>query len=111
MTEPTVDPITPKMAEAFANAVLDYHNWHPSQPEPEVRIGGTFFPISAVCDFVDKFIDRLPPHVLSKLYEETRLDIDMVELKKDETYRGGAKHLRWLINSRKDVYSQKLERS
>jgi hypothetical protein len=45
--------------------------------------------------------DPLPESILSVLYKETRSGDDMLTLKMDETYRGGARHRRRLIENRK----------
>jgi hypothetical protein len=45
--------------------------------------------------------DRLPEAILSILYKETRAGDDMLALKLDETYRGGGRCLRQLIENRK----------
>jgi hypothetical protein len=58
-------------------------------------------PIGEVCQEIANLSDPLPEAILSILYNETRAGDDMLALKLDETYRGGARCLRRLIENRK----------
>jgi hypothetical protein len=86
---------------AFHNAVLRFQDWTANVAEPKVKLRGKFSPISEVCREVANLSDPLPAIVLSILYKETPAGDDMLALKMDETYRGGARHLRRLIENRK----------
>src|SRR6202022_1091682 len=55
------EPISPKLADAFFEAVRGYVRWGFIRPEPSVTDHqGELIPISAVCRRVDKFTDPLP---------------------------------------------------
>ena len=86
---------------AFHNAVSRYQDWTADAAEPKVRLRGRFCPISEVCREVANLCDPLPEPILSILYKETHAGDDMLALKMDETYRGGGRHLRRLIEDRK----------
>jgi hypothetical protein len=86
---------------AFHNAVLRFRDWTINAAEPKVKLRGRFCPISEVCREVGTLANPLPEAVLSILYKETRSGEDRVALKMDETYRGGARHLCRLIESRR----------
>jgi len=86
---------------AFHNAVSRYQDWTADVAEPKVRLRGRFCPISEVCREVANLCDPLPEAILSILYKETHAGDDMLALKMDETYRGGGRHLRRLIEDRK----------
>ena len=58
-------------------------------------------PISEVCQEVANLSDPLPEAILSILYKDKQAGADMLALKMDETYRGGGRHLRRLIENRK----------
>ena len=52
------EPISPKLADAFFEAVRGYVRWGFIRPEPSVTDHqGELIPISAVCRRVDKFTD------------------------------------------------------
>ncbi len=86
---------------AFHNAVSRYQDWTADVADPKVRLRGRFCPISEVCREVANLSDPLPEAILSILYKETHAGDDMLALKMDETYRGGGRHLRRLIENRK----------
>jgi hypothetical protein len=100
MPEQPVEPIPPDDAEAFANAVLRYFEWSPGEPECEVTIGRTRYPMTAVCGFVDKFTDQLPANVLNMLrsymYDHPHGEL-ITKLGADPTYATGARCLRRMI--------------
>ena len=86
---------------AFHNAVSRFQDWTANVAEPKVKLRGRFCPISEVCQEIANLSDPLLEAILSILYNETRAGDDMLELKLDETYRGGARCLRRLIENRK----------
>jgi hypothetical protein len=86
---------------AFHNAVLRFHDWTAGFAEPKIKLRGRFCPIGEVCQDVVTLTSPLPKAVLSILYKETLSGDDMLVLKMDETYRGGAQHLNRLIENRK----------
>src|SRR6516225_2208930 len=83
---------------AFHNAVSRFQDWTANVAEP---LRGRFCPISEVCQEIANLSDPLPGAILSILYNETRAGDDMLALKLNETYRGGARCLRRLIENRK----------
>jgi len=86
---------------AFHNAVSRFQDWTAGVAEPRVKLRDRFCPISEICQEVANLSDPLPKDILSVLYKETPAGDDMLALKMDETYRGGARHLRRLIENRK----------
>jgi hypothetical protein len=86
---------------AFHNAVSRFQDWTAGIDEPRVRLRSRFCSISEVCQEIVDVSDPLPEAILSVLYKETKAGDDMLALKMDETYRGGARHLRRLIENRK----------
>jgi hypothetical protein len=95
------EPNSLELRIAFHNAVLRFQDWTADVAEPKVKLRGTFCPISEVCQEVANLSDPLPEGILSILYKEAQADDDMLALKMDETYRGGGRHLRRLIENRK----------
>jgi hypothetical protein len=85
---------------AFHNAVSRFQDWTAGVAEPKVKLCGRFCPISEVCEEVANLSNPLPEAILSILYKQTPGD-DVLALKMDETYRGGGRHLRRLIENRK----------
>jgi hypothetical protein len=100
MAEPS-DSNSLELRIAFHNAVSRFQDWAADVAEPKVKLCGKFCPISEVCQEVATVPAPLPEAILSILYKETRSGDDMLTLKMDETYRGGARHLRRLIENRK----------
>jgi len=86
---------------AFHNAVSRFQDWTADVAEPRVRLRGRFCTISEMCREVANLSDPLPEAILSILYKETQAGDDMLTLKMDETYRGGARRLRRLIENLK----------
>jgi hypothetical protein len=86
---------------AFHNAVSRFQDWTANVAEPKVKLRGRFCPISEMCQEIANLSDPLPEAILSILYNKTRAGDDMLALKLDETYRGGARCLRRLIENRK----------
>lgn len=71
MTE-AADPIPNDLRQAFHEIVWHLKSWRPPLPEIEVRIGGTYLRMSAVCDFVSKYSDALPMEVHEQLLSVLR---------------------------------------
>jgi hypothetical protein len=90
-----------ELRTAFHNAVLRFRDWKSGVDKPRVKLRGRFCPISEVCQEVGTLGDPLPERIVSILYKETQPGDDMVALKMDETYRGGAGYLGRLIENRK----------
>ena len=70
---------------------------------------GQHFTIGEMSRLEDKFTDPLPEAVLNMLYRETDdiKGVDVSALRDDQTYRGGGRHLRYLIEARKEAYQRK----
>jgi hypothetical protein len=78
-------------------------------PEPRTLLYGQPFTIGEISRLVDQFTDPLPEAVLNMLYRETEdiMGVDLSPLRDDQTYRGGGRHLRRLIEARKEAYQHK----
>lgn len=100
MTEPS-ESSSLELRIAFHNAVSRYQDWTADVAEPKVKLRGRFCPIGEVCQEVANLSDPLPEAILSILYKETHAGDDILALKMDETYHGGGRHLRRLIENRK----------
>jgi hypothetical protein len=99
MSEP-VDPIPKDLADAFADAVLAYDNWHPQFEGRQIPIAGQFYRIEQVSDLVSKFTDPLPDHVFRRLrsYMHHMPGGELIaELEACPTYRVGGTCLRRMI--------------
>jgi hypothetical protein len=110
MVEASTEPITPEIAVAFAWAVEAFSlNWSPVLPEPTTLLYGQHFTIGEISRLVDRFTDPLPAVVLNMLYRETDdiKGVDVSALRDDQTYRGGGRHLRHLIEARKEAHQRK----
>jgi hypothetical protein len=110
MVEAPTEPIPPEIAVAFAWAVEAFSlNWSPALPEPGTLLYGQHFTIGEISRLVDKFTDPLPEAVLNMLYRETDdiKGVDVSALRDDQTYRGAGRHLRYLIEARKETYQRK----
>ena len=100
-------PPTPRIADAFADALLAYGDWIAGQPEREISIGQTKFSMTAVCGLFDQFADELPQHIFDKLRSYMALPSHsdlIVELAVNCSYATGARCLRRLIELRKAEY-------
>jgi hypothetical protein len=86
---------------AFHNAVLRFQDWTIGVDEPRVKLRGRFCPISEVCRELAFLSDPLPEAIVSILCKQTRKGDDVLALKMDKTYRGGARHFGRLIENRK----------
>ena len=109
MVEASTEPITPEIAVAFAWAVEAFSlNRCPVLPEPRTLLYGQHFTIGEISRLVDRFTDPLPAVVLNMLYRETDdiKGVDVLALRDDQTYRGG-RHLRHLIEARKEAHQRK----
>lgn len=105
MPEHNTDPISPSLSEAFADAVLAFEAWEVGGTERKVTVGSSnYISIEAVCDFVDKFTDEMPPHVFSKLrsfLHEQPHGALIATLEADHSYSAGARCLRDLVKRKK----------
>ena len=110
MSDQTGDHISPELAEAFSWAVYHYrHVWTPGTPEITRKLSNGSFTMIGVCDLVDKFTDPLPDGLFDILRSETHLGTDVSALDADRTYRGGARHLRLLIDAKKEAARKREE--
>lgn len=96
-----------ELRTAFHNAVLRFQDWTSGVNEPRVKCLGRFCPISEMCREVANLADPLPEAILSILYKETHNGEEMLVLKMDETYRGGAGQLLRLIDRRKHEFRRR----
>ena len=91
-------------ADAFRDVVFEFTNWSPSIPEFTFRIERQSYSMSAVCNLVSIYKDKLPAEVFEELSSRIHLQQTDLrgELAKDPTYATGAKCLRRLISDRKN---------
>ena len=102
------EPISPKLADAFFEAVRGYVRWGFIRPEPSVTDHqGELIPISAVCRRVDKFTDPLPDEVFDALYFLARQKHLKEKLDAERTYATGAQLLLKLIEDRKAEWAKR----
>jgi hypothetical protein len=107
MAEPSAEPITPDIAEAFAYAVLVYEIWTPEEPGRLIDIGSRSYSIVEVCGLVDQFTDRLPERVYLKLrsymhdYPDGKLKADLAA---NPSYATAVRCLRGMIERRTEDY-------
>jgi hypothetical protein len=104
MTESQSDQIPEDLSKAFREAVALYASWTPSGPEPQVWIGGSSHPMSAVSELVEKFHDRLPDDLFDNLMicvRDVRYTLLRQRLYARQSYAAGALCLRRLIQDRK----------
>src|SRR5258708_1463076 len=102
------EPISPKLADAFFEAVRGYVRWGFIRPEPSVTDHqGELIPISAVCRRVDKFTDPLPDEVFDALYFLARQKHLKEKLDAERTYATGAQLLLKLIEDRKAKWAKR----
>jgi hypothetical protein len=98
-------PIPKDLADAFAEAVLAYANWHPKHEGRQIQIVGRgFFSIEEVGDAVSQFADQLPERVFCKLrsYMHDMPDGDLIaEIESRPTYSVGGTCLRRMIERRR----------
>jgi hypothetical protein len=89
MAEDVPDPIPTDLSAAFHNAVWLYSDWMPSLPEPQVRLGSKTYDMSALCNLVDCFRDRLPDDVFDRLMiymRDIRYTLLRQKLAADQSY-------------------------
>jgi hypothetical protein len=104
MAEVSPDPIPADLSAAFRSAVLLYSDWVPLLPEPQVRLRSETHDISAVCDLVDRFRDRLPDDVFDRLMiymRDVRYTLLRQKIVADQSYMAGARCFLRLIEDRK----------
>jgi hypothetical protein len=93
-----------EVREAFHNAVRLYADWTPSLPEPRVCLGGTWRSMSAVCDLVAEFSDRLPDDVFDRLViymRDIRYTLLRQKIFAEHSYAEGGRCFLRLIEDRK----------
>ena len=98
------DPIPTDLSAAFRSAVLLYSHWVPPLPEPQVELGSELHAMSAVCDLIGRFGDRLPEDVFDKLMiymRDVRYTLLRQKLVADPSYTAGARCFLRLIEDRK----------
>jgi hypothetical protein len=104
VAEYSPDPISADLSAAFRNAVWLYSHWMPSLPEPQVRLGCKSYDMSALCDLIDGFRDRLPDDVCDKLMiymRDIRYTLLRQKIVADQSYTTGARCFLRLIEDRK----------
>ena len=110
MAEPSAEPISPDLAEAFAYAVLVYEIWTPEEPGRLIQIGWQSHSIIEVCGFVDQFADRLPERVYLRLRSYMRDDPDgnlKADLAADPSYATAVRCLRAMMERRTEEFKQR----
>jgi hypothetical protein len=93
-----------QVRQAFDNAVWLYTDWTPLLPEPMVRLGDTSHSMSAICDLVDKFNERLPDDVFDRLMiymRDIRYTLLRQKLVADYSYAAAGRCFLRLIEDRK----------
>jgi hypothetical protein len=96
--------IPQELRAAFRNAVWSYADWNPTEPEPEVQVGGSAAPISAVCGRVEGFADRLPADIFERLMSylrEIRYTLLRQKLVAERSYAAAGRCFLRLIEDRK----------
>jgi hypothetical protein len=104
MTEPH-SPITPDLANAFADAVLAYETRHPTYEGRLISIGGHgYYKISEICEAVGEFTDPLLARVFDRLrsYMHDQPDGDLIaHLRDHPNYATAARCLVTMMERRK----------
>jgi hypothetical protein len=95
------EAISPKLADAFFEAVRVYVRWGFMGPEPGITFDHDLIPISALCRLVDTFTDQLPDEVFDALYFLATEKPMKERLEAERTYASGAQLLLKLIEDRK----------
>lgn len=105
MVEAQRQPIPREIANAFAWAVGTFSlSWNPVGPEPTTLLYGQHFTITEISRLVDNFIDPLPESVLEIFYlAHTSMGVDASALRANQTYQGGGRDLRQLMQARKEA--------
>jgi hypothetical protein len=105
MVERQLQPIPPEIASAFAWAVGAFSlSWSPGEPEPTTVLYGQHFTIVEVSHLVDNFTHPLPESVLEILYlSHASMGVDVSALRSNQTYQGGGRALRQLIQAHKST--------
>jgi hypothetical protein len=101
------EPISPKLADTFFEAVREYVRWGFMGPEPSITDDqDELIPISTVCRRVDTFTDPLPDEVFDALYFLAPQKHLKEKLDAERTYATGAQFLLKLIEDRKAEWGQ-----
>jgi hypothetical protein len=97
-------PIPQALAQAFHDALANYHDWRPGEPEPTVSFEQRAYSISFLCGLVTKYSGSMPAALASLLAKEIHLEIEHFDLKADSSYEIGARCLLALIKHRREEY-------
>jgi hypothetical protein len=110
MAEPK--PISPKLADAFFDAVRAYIRWAFATPMPTVTVDEEEIPISSVCERVAIFADLIPDEAFNALYFIASTQRPLREkLGEDRTYATGAQCLLKLIGDRQAEWREEWRRT
>jgi hypothetical protein len=100
-------PISPKLADAFFEAVREYVRWGFLGPEPSITDDqDELIPISTMCRRVDIVTDPLPDEVFEALFFLATQKSVKEKLDAERTYATGAQFLLRLIEDRKAEWGQ-----
>jgi hypothetical protein len=110
MADPAHGPIPRELSEAFHRAVSLYLDWSPAVAEPQISPGMKLRTMSAVCELVAEYNDRLPLEIFNTLDHQMHMSHERLKEKLgvDASYSIGAYCLLKLIEHRKAEY-QRLE--
>jgi hypothetical protein len=101
------EPISPKLADTFFEAVREHVRWSYMGAEPSISDDqDELIPISTVCRRVDTFTDPLPDEVFNALYFLTAQKHLKEKLDAERTYAAGAQLLLKLIEDRKAEWGE-----
>jgi hypothetical protein len=104
MAEPSPDPITSALRDAFRAVMGAYERWHRGEGEPTVPFDRKSVPISTICDCVSRFEERMPDDLWDILIAVTRR-VD--GLPNDQSYRSAAQHFARLIKEKKERHDRR----
>jgi hypothetical protein len=81
------------------------HPW--VEAEPTTLLYGQHFTISEISHLVDNFTDPLPESVLEIFYlAHASMGVDASALRTNQTYQGGGRDLRQLMQACKEAYER-----
>jgi hypothetical protein len=106
--------VSPKLADAFFEAVRAYIRWSFGGPEPSIIVERSSVPISAVCERLNVFTDPLPDELFNTLYFllADRTEKHLRErLNADRTYASAAAYLLKLIEGRQAEWREEWQRT
>jgi hypothetical protein len=102
--------LPPDLVDGFEQALANYHDWRPGEPEPTVSFNQHAVAISMVCQLVMNFRGSMPAGLVQLLAKERHAGVDAFNLKANDTYENGARCLLLLINYRANEYRHLKER-